>query len=599
DEAGASCAGDTLVICAKDDDDCLVETRTNCARGGTSFCDADADPPACAVDPCAAVAGACQTEGRSCNGTTLVRCAKNAAGCLVATRTDCTSMEGKNACGGNPAACTFEPCRDSNGQQKADVCATPNDACAGDYWVHCVPDADGCLIAARTDCREQPDKNFCDAAAEPPSCGYDPCLGVTNCLTAGKTCDGVQLVTCAPNADGCLVETTTDCTQNHTQPLTCDAASGTPMCTTCNDAAGCDGKAEGDTLCDGNTFQRCSDTDGDTCLNAVREDCGERFSCDADPTKRCVWSGGDTCQSELAASLREPMSYGPFDTTGAGDDYSGYQCQGLFFGVQAGSPDLLFALDVAPRTVATLALDSPAGFGGNGPVLALLTSCADGAEESCQATSSTALTYANESNSSTRVYVVVDANRVNNVDNVGAFGLTLDTRPLACGDGKRDGGEACDDANLRSGDGCTPSCTREAGYSCTSSNPSICTRRPEDGICANVRCPDLPSDAPANTQTCCTSEQRCGVAYSLVFGGACLERDQRGRDDESCPDAPSIFPPFIPALAGCCRPDNTCGLLAATGAGCVERTEAWASMADGFGDFLYRGPFESIACTFD
>jgi cysteine-rich repeat protein len=597
-EAGATCTGNTLVTCAMNADGCLVTTRTNCTRGGTNFCDSARSPAACAVDPCAGLAGRCATEGQSCSGTALVTCAKNEDGCLVATREECTQQDGKNACGGDPVECRYDPCRDAAGKPKSDICATPQDSCAGDYWVHCVPDDDGCAIATRTDCTREPNANMCDAEADPPACGFDPCKDVSNCLVAGKTCDGVKLIDCAPNADGCLVKSTTDCTQGQTQPLTCDASSGTPVCTTCNDAAGCADRAEGDTLCDGNVFQKCSDTDGDTCLNAVREDCGASFSCD--PVERCVFSGDEDCTSEITASLSAAMSYGPFDTTGAGNDYSGYSCTGLFFGVQATSPDLLFAVDVAPKSVVSVALSSPEGFA---PQLLLLTRCADdptnmasSAEASCRSASNTDVVYTNETDTRQRIYVVVDADRTNNMDSAGTFGLTVDSRPYVCGDGKRDGAEACDDGNIASGDGCTPTCARETGFNCTSSNPSICTRRPTDGICANVRCPDLPSDAPANSQTCCTPDQRCGIAYSLFFGAGCLARDQPGVDGGGCPDEPSVFPTFIPALEGCCRPDNTCGLAVATGAGCVERTAAWAAMADGFGDFLYRGPFAAVGC---
>jgi len=38
----------------------------------------------------------------------------------------------------------------------------------------------------------------------------------------------------------------------------------------------------------------------------------------------------------------------------------------------------------------------------------------------------------------------------------------------ACGDGKVDPGEACDDGNSRAGDGCSASCTVEPGWSCVS-----------------------------------------------------------------------------------------------------------------------------------
>ena len=44
----------------------------------------------------------------------------------------------------------------------------------------------------------------------------------------------------------------------------------------------------------------------------------------------------------------------------------------------------------------------------------------------------------------------------------------------ACGDGVRAGAETCDDGNATSGDGCSSSCSVEAGFSCTGS-PSVCS----------------------------------------------------------------------------------------------------------------------------
>ena len=605
-EEGATCMGSTLVTCAKNQAGCLVTTRTNCARTMNGSCDGSASPPACKADPCFGVANSCNNEGTTCDDTTLVTCAKNADGCLVATRTSCTGTAGQNICSGTPAACGFDPCRDAQGKLKANVCASPDDSCAGDLWVHCVPDDNGCMIATRTDCTKQANKNKCDGSLHPPACAFDPCKGVTDCLNAGKTCDGVNLVECAANGDGCLVKSTTDCTQNHTLDHTCKDNAGTIACTTCSDAETCAGKSEGDASCDGNVFQRCTDNDGDTCLNAVREDCGENFTCDADPSKRCVYTGPSTCSSMIAGVLREPMSYGPFATTDAGNDYSMYTCPGIFFGLQAASPDLLFAVDVAPKSVVTLSLTSPSGFAmGSAPMLVQLSRCADEtmdmmrtAESSCVTVSNTALTYTNETATDARIYVVVDANRANNADNVGMFGLTIDSRRFTCGDGKRDGSEACDDGNIASGDGCTPTCTREMGFACTSSSPSVCTQRPTNGVCANVTCPALPSDVPANTQVCCTADQRCGVAYTLVFGAGCIERDEPGKPDAACPDQNSIFSPLFPPLTGCCRPDNKCGLNAATGGGCTERSAAWAAMVDGFGDFFFTGPFASMSCTY-
>ncbi len=36
-----------------------------------------------------------------------------------------------------------------------------------------------------------------------------------------------------------------------------------------------------------------------------------------------------------------------------------------------------------------------------------------------------------------------------------------------CGDAIPDPGEACDDANVVAGDGCSPTCTVESGFQCT------------------------------------------------------------------------------------------------------------------------------------
>ncbi len=51
-----------------------------------------------------------------------------------------------------------------------------------------------------------------------------------------------------------------------------------------------------------------------------------------------------------------------------------------------------------------------------------------------------------------------------------------------CGDGLVTANEACDDGDLSSGDGCSATCTIESGYSCAGLAPSVCTTVCGDGL---------------------------------------------------------------------------------------------------------------------
>ncbi|MCL2824334.1 MAG: DUF4215 domain-containing protein, partial [Polyangiaceae bacterium] len=48
-------------------------------------------------------------------------------------------------------------------------------------------------------------------------------------------------------------------------------------------------------------------------------------------------------------------------------------------------------------------------------------------------------------------------------------------RLATCGDGIRDTWEECDDHNTTAGDGCSPTCEVEPGFTCVGDNPSVCT----------------------------------------------------------------------------------------------------------------------------
>ena len=77
------------------------------------------------------------------------------------------------------------------------------------------------------------------------------------------------------------------------------------------------------------------------------------------------------------------------------------------------------------------------------------------------------------------------------------------TIPPGCGDGVVQSGEACDDGNTLSGDGCSLACAVELGYLC-SGTPSSCVAR-----CAGVICTG--GDA-CNASSCNPSNGRCELS---------------------------------------------------------------------------------------
>ncbi len=52
----------------------------------------------------------------------------------------------------------------------------------------------------------------------------------------------------------------------------------------------------------------------------------------------------------------------------------------------------------------------------------------------------------------------------------------------SCGNGTKENGEACDDGDTSSGDGCSATCTVESGWSCTGTAPTVCAEVCGNGI---------------------------------------------------------------------------------------------------------------------
>lgn len=76
-----------------------------------------------------------------------------------------------------------------------------------------------------------------------------------------------------------------------------------------------------------------------------------------------------------------------------------------------------------------------------------------------------------------------------------------------CGDGTVGPGEACDDMNVMGGDGCSATCTIEAGFQCTGTMPSVCTPLCGNGVLnAGETCDDMDQMGGDGCSATCTTE---------------------------------------------------------------------------------------------
>ena len=75
-----------------------------------------------------------------------------------------------------------------------------------------------------------------------------------------------------------------------------------------------------------------------------------------------------------------------------------------------------------------------------------------------------------------------------------------------CGNGIVESGEACDDSNLAAGDGCSATCTREPGFLCSGTAPTVCTPIcPAGSTFHEYTSTDIPKSIPDDDSTGVTS----------------------------------------------------------------------------------------------
>lgn len=103
------------------------------------------------------------------------------------------------------------------------------------------------------------------------------------------------------------------------------------------------------------------------------------------------------------------------------------------------------------------------------------------------------------------------------IDAVGAVSADA----IACGDGRVEGGETCDDGDVIAGDGCSATCRIEACWACSATDPSVCAIAP---------------GSPCDDGEPCTLDDVCGGPSGLTcIGGpppSC--EDDNDCTDDSC-----------------------------------------------------------------
>jgi len=124
----------------------------------------------------------------------------------------------------------------------------------------------------------------------------------------------------------------------------------------------------------------------------------------------------------------------------------------------------------------TAACDIAAEVAGN-DVVADSGTPADGCEDSGGATTNEVLSYT--SLGAGTYFIAVDGYAA---AQFGIFSLTINAGTSTCGNGVLEFGETCDDHNTTGTDGCSATCTVEAGYTCNGA-PSTCVLSP--GSCAS------------------------------------------------------------------------------------------------------------------
>ncbi|MFP2930290.1 DUF4215 domain-containing protein [Pyxidicoccus sp. 3LG] len=504
-EAGYGCTG-TPSTCAATCGNGLLNPGEQCDDGNTAA--NDGCNASCRVEP----GNACPIPGQPCtlscgNGTINdgEQCDdgndNDSDGCSAACR-----IERGYECSGAPSTCNAlcgnsrldsgEQCDDGNANlndgcsiactlELGYACPTPGQACVETCGNGTVNPGEQCddgnlqsLDGCGTDCRVEPGY-ACSAPQSGPSVCVESCGN--RVVDLNETCDDGNRQSADGCSSGCRVETGYSCSG---QPSAC--------ITLCGDGI----KAGGERCDDGNTVA------DDGCAANCQVESGYACTTSQGGTSVCVQSCGN-------GSVEVGEDCDDDDTT-SGDGCAnvcvvepGYTC--------SGAPSVCRTTCGDGIVAGTEVCDDGDLSGGNCSPRCLWEN-----GQSCMASGVCESGYCNPTNDT-----CASAN--------------------ACGNGRLDEAEQCDDGNTTAGDGCDTACTIEAGYDC-SGNPSACAVTCGDGIkAASEACDD------GNT----TAGDGCGATCTVEGGFGCQNTGVRtfftrlGRDE--CTQVADFANPSLPA----------------------------------------------------
>ncbi len=296
------------------------------------------------------------------------------------------------------------------------------------------------------------------------TCDANACAGISNCSTEGASCSGDNLVVCAADADGCLVESSTDCTASD---QSCSDAGDAPACVSgCSDDPACSGIADGNGFCDGSTPTICS-SNAEGCLEPVAgTSCGLEVCDDSAATPVCVANAsGDSCAAVFVIQDDISITGADISADYANDeDFAGSGCSSAI----DGAVEAVFSADLAAGETIHLA-----EFGGLDSVLGIMPLCAAAGEcyagvDGGSTAEEAGISYTATTAETVFLYVSAFSDT--------PFSTDYDIRVsfTQCGNGVFESGEACDDGNEVADDGCT-ACTLDIGFNCdTAVSPTLC-----------------------------------------------------------------------------------------------------------------------------